>query len=224
MSVCFCKYFLGSNKHLLMIRYRILQQSYKLCPPFFAFFPTDAAEPTFSGWTWASACGCRCAVCVRACGTFSTGAGAEQTWIRAPTTMQVRTAPPLVQRAHTPTHARSRSQTASCRSLHDVRAIKVVSLERPDAQMKGLSFKQSELLGRPLIADGQTGSKPLAGKLHRPAGQTVTEGGAVWQHFHITVFSKIISFFFLVFNFLMKECPDVNFFLKRKDITAVDWL
>lgn len=85
------------------------------------------------------------------------------------TTMQVGTAPPLVQRARTPTHARSRSQTASCRSLHDVGAIKVVSLERPDAQMKGLSFKQSELLGRPIIADWQTGSKPLAGKLHGPA-------------------------------------------------------
>lgn len=47
-----------------------------------------------------------------------------------------------------------------------------MSLERADAQMKGLSFKQSELIGRLIIADGRTGSKPLAGKLHGPAGQT----------------------------------------------------
>lgn len=64
----------------------------------------------------------------------------------------------------------------------------MVSLERPDAQMKGLSFKQSELLGRPLIAEGQTGCEPLVGKLHRPAGQTANEGGAIRQYFHIDVF------------------------------------
>lgn len=162
-----CTYFLRSNKHLLMIRYYIPQEFYKLSLSFLkrrsgtTLFQSDMCE-----CVWLQVCR------VRACGTFSPGAGAEQTWIRAPTTMQVRTAPPLVQRAHTPTHARSRSQTASCRSLHDVRAIKVVSLESADAQMKGLSFKQSELLGRPIIADGQTGSEPLAGKLHGPAGQT----------------------------------------------------
>lgn len=38
-------------------------------------------------------CVCVAAGVPCACGTFSPGAGAEQTWIRAPTTMQVRTAP-----------------------------------------------------------------------------------------------------------------------------------